>query len=281
MNQDILIEVLSHLPLKDKVNSSLVCKEWYHTNKYIYTNQIVKVSTATLKSETFQKWFEKHKCFIEITEPINIENIPNYIYNYIVHIRMKGLNCSSSSISELKQLRFLAVVFNQLTHLPSSICELKQLRELYLGRNHLTLLPETIGNLKNLQYLCLNSNDLTQLPESIGELKNLQDLNLSGNQLTQLPDTIGNLKNLQNITMLENIMTTTIGWLLGIPMGIWFLKQYVATFTTIRIEYTAYINWQVLIIASLLVWFTSICTTFIISRRIRKIDMVEALKGVE
>lgn len=88
-------------------------------------------------------------------------------------------------------------------------------------------------------------------------------------------------QNLQNITMLENIMTTTIGWLLGIPMGIWFLKQYVATFTTIRIEYTAYINWQVLIIASLLVWFTSICTTFIISRRIRKIDMVEALKGVE
>ena len=88
-------------------------------------------------------------------------------------------------------------------------------------------------------------------------------------------------RNLQNITMLENVMTTTVGWLLGIPMGIWFLKQYVATFTTIRIEYTAYINWQVLVIASILVWFTSICTTFIISRRIRKIDMVEALKSVE
>lgn len=87
--------------------------------------------------------------------------------------------------------------------------------------------------------------------------------------------------NLQNITMLENIMTTSVGWIVGIPMGIWFLNQYVATFSTIRIEYTAHVNWQVLAIASLLVWFTSVCTTLIISRRIRKIDMVEALKGVE
>lgn len=88
-------------------------------------------------------------------------------------------------------------------------------------------------------------------------------------------------RNLQNITMLENIATTSVGWLLGIPMGIWFLRQYVATFSTIRIEYTAYVTWQVLLMASVLVWFTSVFTTFIISQRIKKIDMVEALKGVE
>lgn len=88
-------------------------------------------------------------------------------------------------------------------------------------------------------------------------------------------------RNLQNITMLENLITTSIGWIVGIPMGIWFLKQYVATFSTIRIEYTAYVNWQVLLSASLLVWLTSLLTTMVISRKIRKIDMVEALKGVE
>ena len=64
-------------------------------------------------------------------------------------------------------------------------------------------------------------------------------------------------------------------------MGIWFLRQYVATFSTIRIEYTAYVTWQVLLLASLLVWLTSLLTTVVISRRIKKIDMVEALKGVE
>ena len=88
-------------------------------------------------------------------------------------------------------------------------------------------------------------------------------------------------KNLQKITMLENLMTTMVGWIVGIPMGILFLNQYVATFSTMRIEYTAFVDWRVLIGASTLVWFTSIFTTFIISRRIKNIDMVEALKGVE
>ena len=88
-------------------------------------------------------------------------------------------------------------------------------------------------------------------------------------------------RNLQNITMLENLITTSVGWIIGIPMGIWFLKQYVSTFSTIRIEYTAYVTWPVLVSASLLVWLTSLLTTVVISRRIRKIDMVEALKGVE
>lgn len=88
-------------------------------------------------------------------------------------------------------------------------------------------------------------------------------------------------RKLQNITMIENLITTSIGWIIGIPMGIWFLRQYVATFSTIRIEYTAYVSWQVLLLASLLVWLTSLLTTVVISRRIKKIDMVEALKGVE
>jgi hypothetical protein len=64
MNQDILIEILSHLPLKDKLNSALVCKEWRDANKYIYRNQIVNVSIKTLYSKLFQKWFEKHLCLI-------------------------------------------------------------------------------------------------------------------------------------------------------------------------------------------------------------------------
>lgn len=88
-------------------------------------------------------------------------------------------------------------------------------------------------------------------------------------------------KNLQLITMIENLMSTSIGWILGIPMGIWFLRCYVANFSTIRIEYTAYITWQVLLIASALVSVTSAVTTLIISHKNKNINMVEALKGVE
>ena len=88
-------------------------------------------------------------------------------------------------------------------------------------------------------------------------------------------------KNLQLITMIENLMSTSIGWILGIPMGICFLRCYVANFSTIRIEYTAYITWQVLLIASALVSVTSAVTTLIISHKIKTINMVETLKGVE
>ena len=78
---------------------------------------------------------------------------------------------------------------------------------------------------------------------------------------------LGFLENLQLITMIENLMSTSIGWILGIPMGIWFLRCYVANFSTIRIEYTAYITWQVLLIASALVSVTSAVTTLIISHK--------------
>ena len=83
------------------------------------------------------------------------------------------------------------------------------------------------------------------------------------------------------VTLFETILTTFIGWLIGIPLGIWFLKEYVATFSTIRIEYTAYISMYVLASATLLVWFTSLGTAYFISFRMRKIDMISALKGVD
>lgn len=88
-------------------------------------------------------------------------------------------------------------------------------------------------------------------------------------------------KELRNITMVENIATTFVGWLLGVPLGIWFLDLYVRTFSTIRLEYTSYVSAKTLIMASFVVWVAAMTTTFFISHRIEKLDMVEALKGVE
>ncbi|MBM6763513.1 FtsX-like permease family protein [Ligilactobacillus agilis] len=88
-------------------------------------------------------------------------------------------------------------------------------------------------------------------------------------------------KELRNLTLIENVVTTMIGWALGIPLGYWFLGQYVATFSTINLEYTPYVNLLTIILASVFVWLCSLSTTLLLSRRIRKIDMVQALKGVE
>jgi putative ABC transport system permease protein len=88
-------------------------------------------------------------------------------------------------------------------------------------------------------------------------------------------------KELKKITMIENLLTTTVGWLLGIPLGLWFLDQYVKTFSTIHLEYTSYISIPNLFLASLMVWLCSLTTTFFIGRRIQKLDMVESLKSVD
>lgn len=86
---------------------------------------------------------------------------------------------------------------------------------------------------------------------------------------------------LRNLTLIENLITTFVGWLIGIPAGIWFLGEYVNTFSTINLVYSPYINWITITVATVFVWICSLSTTLLISRRIRKLDMVEALKGVE
>ncbi len=87
LNQDVLIKILSYLPQYDKVNSSLVCKEWYDFNKYIFHNQCIKVSSSMLNTTLFKNWFQKHKCLIHDTDDTNyIDEIPDYTYNYIVFV---------------------------------------------------------------------------------------------------------------------------------------------------------------------------------------------------
>ena len=88
-------------------------------------------------------------------------------------------------------------------------------------------------------------------------------------------------REIRNITMIENLITTFVGWIIGIPSGVLFLEQYVRTFSTIRLEYTSYLSLRTLVLATLVSWICSLTTTFFISRRIQRLDMVESLKGVE
>jgi len=88
-------------------------------------------------------------------------------------------------------------------------------------------------------------------------------------------------REIRALAMRENIATTLLGWLVGIPLGYWFLGQYVGTFSSFRIVYYPDLQMSSLIIASCIVIGCSLATTFLLSKRIRKINMVEAVKGVE
>jgi len=56
------------------------------------------------------------------------------------------------SISKLRKLESLLLVFNQLERLPDSICSLTGLHMLWLGNNRLYGLPKRFGQLCNLDW---------------------------------------------------------------------------------------------------------------------------------
>jgi len=86
---------------------------------------------------------------------------------------------------------------------------------------------------------------------------------------------------LRSLAIRENLLAAVLGVLLGIPAGFWFLARYVGTFSTARLEYTAQIGPLSIGIATLLVVVFSLLTTILLGRRIKRVDMVSALKGIE
>lgn len=88
-------------------------------------------------------------------------------------------------------------------------------------------------------------------------------------------------KKIRNLTIIENLTITTIGWLLGMPFGYWFLSKYVTTFNTSQIIYYPYITHTSIILASVIVIAASLSTIVMIGKRLQQLDMISSTKGVE
>lgn len=86
---------------------------------------------------------------------------------------------------------------------------------------------------------------------------------------------------LRRFALLENGLTTTVGLAIGIPAGYWFLDQYIGIFSSEQAVYSPHISLLSLGIASAITVIAALSTTLLLSRRIRRIDMTAALKGVE
>lgn len=86
---------------------------------------------------------------------------------------------------------------------------------------------------------------------------------------------------LRSLASRENIFTTLIGWLLGIPAGWWFLGEYVGLLNTDRVSYHPFITPGSWAIASAITIIFAMTATLLLTRRIKGIDMTSALKGVD
>lgn len=88
-------------------------------------------------------------------------------------------------------------------------------------------------------------------------------------------------KEIRSLAIRECILTTAIGWIIGLPLGMLFLKLYVKIISFDTFEWIASVNASTLAIASVVIIGVSIVVNLILSSKVRKIIMVEALKSVE
>lgn len=86
----------------------------------------------------------------------------------------KLLKDIENSMSKLKNLRGLSIVYNKNNEIPEFISNFKNLETLNLQKNNLKSLPEWMKDFKNLIYLNLEFNNLEILPEWLGTLNKLE-----------------------------------------------------------------------------------------------------------
>jgi Leucine-rich repeat (LRR) protein len=90
-----------------------------------------------------------------------------------------------------------------ITELPNNIGELKNLKKLALSYNDLKEIDDNIGELQKLEYLNLQNNKIIKISNSINKLINLKYLNISYNYITKFPK-LTNLINLETLKISNN-----------------------------------------------------------------------------
>lgn len=88
-------------------------------------------------------------------------------------------------------------------------------------------------------------------------------------------------KEIRSISIKECLLTTVVGWILGLPLGVLFLRLYVKIISFDTFEWIPSVKPVTLVIVSCIIIGVSIVVNLILSRKVKKIVMVEALKSVE
>ncbi|WP_198527696.1 ABC transporter permease [Ruminiclostridium josui] len=79
----------------------------------------------------------------------------------------------------------------------------------------------------------------------------------------------------------ESMLTTIVGWIIAIPISFMFLKFYVSVVSVDAFEWFSALKPMSFIIATVITIGCSISVSFILSQKVKKINMIEALKSVE
>ncbi|MGY3777816.1 ABC transporter permease [Isobaculum melis] len=88
-------------------------------------------------------------------------------------------------------------------------------------------------------------------------------------------------KEIQSMIRNENLLTFGIGWLISIPVGIEFLNLFAAMSSTNSTDVFPFNSISRVILSSLIILLTVLIISSLVSRKVKKINMIEALKSVE
>lgn len=83
------------------------------------------------------------------------------------------------------------------------------------------------------------------------------------------------------MVLVENMVITLIGCILGLPLGYGLMRWLVAITSSFNVFISGVLSWYVAIGCIALTFVFSVLATLLLSSRIKKISMVEALKSVE
>jgi Leucine-rich repeat (LRR) protein len=124
-----------------------------------------------------------------------------------------------AEIGQLENLEELTLSFQPLWNAPPEIGRLKNLIKLSFSNSEIKRLPAEIGQLENLRVLWLDHSGIATLPEEIGALHHLVELHLESSALESLPESLGQLQNLQKLGLTSSPLKhlpASIGQLSGI-----------------------------------------------------------------
>ena len=83
-----------------------------------------------------------------------------------------------------------------------------------------------------------------------------------------------------NTNIVQNVLYSIIGVILGVPLGLSF-TYFMLNFAGDEFDMMISVSPRTLIISSAITLGVSILVSFLFRRKINKLNMVEALKGVE
>ena len=81
--------------------------------------------------------------------------------------------------------------------------------------------------------------------------------------------------------LVENMVITTIGCLLGLPLGYGLFRWLVSIVNSMDISLPGNLTWPVVLLSFAMAFLFSLLATLSLNHRMQKIDMVEALKSAE